>query len=225
VFICGCFPPPSPKQLPIPIGATNKNNELLECALDKGNIGEVAAFSSAQELEKWLAKSYAQSNGIWLRFFKQKSGVPSVSYEEALDAALCFGWIDGQLKKYDEQSWLRKFGRRRPKSLWSKRNREHAERLIRAGKMQEPGLQEVEAAKKDGRWKAAYDSASKMVIPDDFLTELAKNEQSKAFFETLNRANVYAIVWRLQTAKKPETRQKRLETILTMLANGQKFHG
>jgi uncharacterized protein YdeI (YjbR/CyaY-like superfamily) len=193
--------------------------------MDKGRVSEVAAFSSAKELEQWLDRNHAKSNGIWVRFFKKSSGVPSVSYDEALDAALCFGWIDGQLKKYDEKSWLRKFTPRRPKSVWSKRNREHADRLIRAGTMQARGLQEVEAAKQDGRWEAAYDSANKMVIPDDFLTELARNAQAKAFFATLNRANVYAIVWRLQTAKKPETRQKRLKTILAMLAKGQKFHG
>jgi uncharacterized protein YdeI (YjbR/CyaY-like superfamily) len=193
--------------------------------MDKGSGGEIAAFSSAKELEQWLAKNHAKSTGIWLRFFKKNSGVPSVSYSEALDAAICFGWIDGQLKKYDEESWLRKFTPRRPKSVWSKRNTEHAERLIRDGKMQTTGLQEVEAAKQDGRWKAAYDSAGKMEIPDDFLKELAKNKRAKAFFETLNRANVYAIVWRLQTAKKPETRQRRLVTILAMLAKEQKFHG
>jgi uncharacterized protein YdeI (YjbR/CyaY-like superfamily) len=193
--------------------------------LDKGSGGEIVAFSSAKELERWLAINHSKSAGIWLRFFKKNSGVPSVSYDEALDAAICFGWIDGQLKKYDEESWLRRFAPRRPKSVWSKRNRQHAERLIRAGRMQTAGLQEVEAAKQDGRWEAAYDSPSKMQIPDDFLNELAKNKRARAFFETLNRANVYAIVWRLQTAKKPETRQRRLASILAMLAQEQKFHG
>jgi len=193
--------------------------------MDKGPMSEFVAFSCAKEFGQWLAKNHSVSNGIWVRFFKNCSGVPSVSYDEALDAALCFGWIDGQLKKCDEASWVRKFTPRRPKSVWSKRNREHAERLIKSGQMQAAGLREVEAAKQDGRWKAAYDSASQMVIPDDFLKELSKNEQAEAFFGTLNRANVYAIVWRLQTAKKPETREKRLQTILTMLANGQKFHG
>ena len=184
----------------------------------------VAAFASAQELEQWFAANHAKSNGIWVRFFKKNADVPSVSYDEALEVALCFGWIDGQLKKHDEKSWLRKFTPRRPRGIWSKRNRGHAERLIRAGRMQAAGLREVDDAKHDGRWDAAYDSASAMVIPDDLLKELAKNEQAKAFFETLNRANVYAIVWRLQTAKKPQTRQKRLTTILTMLASGRKFH-
>jgi uncharacterized protein YdeI (YjbR/CyaY-like superfamily) len=193
--------------------------------VDKGQGLEVAAFSSARELERWLARNHAKSNGVWVRFFKKNSGVLSVSYDEALDAAICFGWIDGQLKKYDEKSWLRKFTPRRPRSVWSKRNRDHAERLIRTGKMRAAGRREVEAAKQDGRWNDAYDSASRMVIPEDFLKELARNRRAKAFFDTLNRANVYAIVWRLQTAKTPATRQRRLETILAMLAEGKKFHG
>ena len=192
--------------------------------MDKGSVGKIIDFPSAREFEQWLAKNHAESTGIWLRFFKKNSGVLSVSYVEAVDAAICFGWIDGQLKKYDQESWLRKFTPRRPKSVWSKRNTAHAERLIKAGKMHAAGLQEVEAAKQDGRWKAAYDSASEMEIPADFVKELAKNKRAKAFFETLNRANVYAIVWRLQTAKKPETRQRRLATILAMLAKEQKFH-
>ena len=192
--------------------------------MDKGSVGKTIAFPSAREFEQWLARNHAESTGIWLRFMKKNSGVQSVSHVEAVDAAICFGWIDGQLKKYDEESWLRKFTPRRPKSVWSKRNTAKAERLIKAGKMHAAGLQEVEAAKQDGRWKAAYDSASEMEIPDDFVKELAKNKRAKAFFETLNRANVYAIVWRLQTAKKPETRQRRLATILAMLAKEQKFH-
>ena len=184
----------------------------------------VVAFASAKDFEQWLAANHAKLTGIWVRLFKKNSEVPSVSYDEALDAAICFGWIDGQLKKHDDKSWLRKFTPRRPKSVWSKRNRGHAERLIRDGRMRPAGLREVDDAKQDGRWNAAYDSASTMVIPDDFLHELAKNEQAKAFFETLNKANVYSIVWRLQTAKKPETRQKRLTAILMMLASGKTFH-
>jgi uncharacterized protein YdeI (YjbR/CyaY-like superfamily) len=195
-----------------------------ELTINKRRVGKIAAFESAREFEQWLAKNHAESTGIWLRFFKKNSSVVSVSYDEALDAAICFGWIDGQLKKHDEKSWLRKFTPRRPNSVWSKRNRARAERLITSGKMRAAGLQEVEAAKQNGRWQAAYDSASEMEIPDDFVKELAENKRAKAFFETLNRANVYAIVWRLQTAKKPETRQKRLATILAMLAKEQKFH-
>jgi len=185
----------------------------------------IVAFSSAKQWKQWLAKNHARSNGIWLRLFKRTAAVPTVPYDEALDEAICYGWIDGQLKGYDEESWLRKFTPRRPKSVWSKRNRAHAERLMKAGRMRAAGFKEIEAAKQNGRWKSAYDPASTMVVPDDFLRELAKNKRAKAFFNTLNRANVYAIAWRLQTAKTPETRQKRLITILAMLAKGQKFHG
>ncbi len=185
----------------------------------------IIAFPSAKSWEEWLAKNHNLSSGIWLRFFKKTSGVTSVSYGEALDAALCYGWIDGQIKKYDEKSWLHKFTPRRPRSLWSNRNREHVERLIASGKMQTAGLRKINEAKEDGRWEAAYDSPSKMTVPQDFLEELGKNKQAKAFFATLNKANVYAIAWRLQTAKKPETRQRRLKMMLEMLAKGEKLHG
>jgi uncharacterized protein YdeI (YjbR/CyaY-like superfamily) len=185
----------------------------------------IVAFSSAKQWKQWLAKNHARPNGIWLRLFKRTAAVPTVSYDEALDEAVCYGWIDGQLKGYDEESWLRKFTPRRPTSVWSKRNRAHAERLMKAGRMRAARFKEIEAAKQNGRWKSAYDPASTMVMPDDFLRGLAKNKRAKAFFNALNRANVYAIAWRLQTAKTPETRQRRLTTILAMLAKGQKFHG
>lgn len=167
---------------------------------------------------------HASSNGIWLRFFKKGSGTASVTYDEALDEALCCGWIDGQLKKYDAKSWLRKFTPRGPKSAWSKRNVEHVRRLCKAGRMKPAGLKQVEAAQADGRWRRAYDSPSAMRMPQDFLVRLAKNKQALKFFESLNRANTYAIAYRLQTAKKPETREKRVKSILQMLASGQKFH-
>ena len=195
--------------------------------MDKRRVGKIAAFESAREFEQWLAKNHAESTGIWLRFFKKNSSVLSVSYDEALDAAICFGWIERPTQKARrEVVALRKFeSAATPEECLVKKKQElHAERLITGGKMEAAGLQEAEAAKQDGRWQAAYDSASEMEIPDDFVKELAKNKRAKAFFETLNRANVYAIVWRLQTAKKPETRQKRLATILAMLAKEQKFH-
>lgn len=159
-----------------------------------------------------------------MRLFKKDSGVATVTYAEALDEALCHGWIDGQLDKYDDKSWLRKFTPRRPKSFWSKRNIEHVNRLIDAGKMKPAGLKEVEAAKADGRWGRAYDSPSAMQVPDDFLTELSKHKKAQAFFKTLNKANTYAIAWRLQTAKRPETRAKRMQAILAMLKRGEKLH-
>lgn len=150
--------------------------------------------------------------------------MPTVSYAQALDVSLCFGWIDGQKKPYDESSWLQKFTPRRPKSGWSKKNTEHAERLIKSGEMTAAGLKEIDAAKADGRWKAAYDSFGNSKVPDDFLKELAQNKKAKAFFDTLSKANLYSIAYRLQTAKKPETREKRKKMIIAMLAREEKFH-
>jgi uncharacterized protein YdeI (YjbR/CyaY-like superfamily) len=188
--------------------------------------GEFAIIEcpSVKAWERWLAKHHARADGVWLRLFKKRSQVASIDHAEALNAALCYGWIDGQIKKLDADSWLRKFTPRRPKSIWSKRNQELVERLVEAGKMQAAGLKEVEAAKADGRWDRAYDSPSKMTVPADFRKALAKNAKAKEFFASLNKANLYAITWRLQTAKKPETRQKRMLAIIEMLAKGEKFH-
>jgi uncharacterized protein YdeI (YjbR/CyaY-like superfamily) len=184
----------------------------------------VLTFTSGKEFASWLAKHHKGSPGIWIRLFKIKSGVPTITYSEALDAALCYGWIDGQKKPYDTESWLQKFTPRRPKSIWSKRNREHIERLDKSGMMKAAGMKEVEAAKADGRWEQAYASPSNMVVPADLLAELAKNKKAEAFFKTLNKTNTYSIVWRLETAKKPETRNKRMKLILEMLKKGEKFH-
>jgi uncharacterized protein YdeI (YjbR/CyaY-like superfamily) len=161
---------------------------------------------------------------FWLRFFKKGAGISTVNYAEALDEALCHGWIDGQVKKYDEKSWLQKFTPRRRRSLWSKRNVANATRLIECGRMMGAGLKEIEAAKKDGRWESAYDSPSGMKVPPDFLKELSKDRKANAFFKTLDRANTYAIAWRLQTARTPETRERRKKSILEMLSKGEKFH-
>jgi uncharacterized protein YdeI (YjbR/CyaY-like superfamily) len=184
----------------------------------------IKPFSSAARWHEWLAKNYAKSNGIWLRIYKKASGKKTVTYAEALDEALCYGWIDGQKNKYDTESFLQKFTPRRPKSIWSKRNRENIARLTKAKRMVAAGQKEVDAAKKDGRWDNAYDAASTMEIPEDFLQELKKNEQAYKFFKTLNRTNVYAIAWRLQTAKKPETRARRLQALLVMMRQGKKLH-
>jgi len=185
---------------------------------------ETMTFSSSQDFRAWLAENHIQSAGIWLRIYKKDSGVTTVTYAQALDQALCFGWIDGQKKPYDDQSWLTKFTPRRPKSGWSRINTQHAERLTQSGEMTPAGLKEVSAAKSDGRWKTAYDSFSQAAIPADFLEHLAKNTKAKAFFDTLNRTNLYSIAYRLQTARKPETREKRIETIIGMLTRGEKFH-
>jgi uncharacterized protein YdeI (YjbR/CyaY-like superfamily) len=189
------------------------------------NDCEIMAFPSVKNWERWLAANHAKSSGVWLRFFKKSSSTASVTHAQALDEALCYGWIDGQLKSHDSTSWLHKFLPRRPKSIWSKRNQEHVARLTKAGKMRPAGLQEVNAAKADGRWDMAYDSPSSMKIPADFLRALSKDKGAKKFFATLNKANIYSITWRLQTAKKPETRGKRMKSILAMLSEGKKFHG
>lgn len=184
----------------------------------------VLTFPEVSQWKKWLDQNHEQAEGAWIRFFKKESKVTGVTYAKVLDEALCYGWIDGQVKKYDEQSWIQKFTPRRPRSVWSKRNVEHVKRLTKAGRMKPAGLKQVEAAQADGRWEKAYDSPANMETPEDFLKELAKNKKAKAFFETLNKTNKYAINWRLQTAKKPETREKRMKKILEMLANGEKFH-
>ncbi|HXB44716.1 MAG TPA: YdeI/OmpD-associated family protein [Puia sp.] len=182
------------------------------------------SFKTPVEFVKWLSKNHDTSSGIWLRFFKKDSGEKTITYSEALDEALCYGWIDGQLNSCDDKSWLRKFTPRGQRSVWSKRNTSHAERLITAGKMKDSGFAEVEKAKADGRWVKAYDSPAAMKMPDDFLMELSKHHKAKTFFESLNRANKYAIGWRLQTAKKPELRDKRIKAIVEMLNKQQKFH-
>ena len=181
-------------------------------------------FKSSADFRRWLEKNHARSDGIWLRIFKKASNGKSLTYAEALDQALCYGWIDGQKKPFDEQSWLQKFTRRRPKSGWSKINTQHVARLTMAGAMTPAGLEAVEAAKADGRWKAAYASQRNAGPPEDFLRELDKNKKAKAFFETLNKTNVFSIVYRLDTAKKPETRERRMKMILAMMAQGKKFH-
>jgi uncharacterized protein YdeI (YjbR/CyaY-like superfamily) len=182
------------------------------------------SFTSPREFRAWLVKNHGRSDGIWLRIYKKDAGMASVTYAEALDQALCHGWIDGQKQPGDTQSWLQKFTPRRPKSGWSKNNTKHAERLIKSGEMTPAGLKEVQAAKSDGRWKAAYDAFGSATMPDDFLKKLAQNKKANAFFATLNKTNLYSIAYRLQTAKKPETRDKRMQAIIEKLARGEKFH-
>jgi uncharacterized protein YdeI (YjbR/CyaY-like superfamily) len=182
------------------------------------------SFTTARAFRVWLTKNHRRTEGILLRIYKNGSGVDTVTYAEALDQALCFGWIDGQKQPFDEESWLQKFTPRRPRSGWSKNNTQHAERLIASGDMTAAGLKEVNAAKEDGRWKAAYESSGNAILPDDFLEALARDKTASAFFKTLNKTNLYSIAYRLQTAKKPETRQKRMQAIIDKLARGEKFH-
>ncbi len=187
-------------------------------------MNEILGFRSSLQFRRWLATNHRKSEGIWLRIFKKDSGEPSITYAEALVEALCYGWIDGQKQRHDDTSWLQRFTPRRPKSGWSRINTQHAERLMEAGQMMPAGQAEIDAAKEDGRWRAAYDSPSNATFPKEFLAALHKDKKAEAFFKTLNKANLYAIAYRLQTAKKPETKQKRMEMILAMLASGEKFH-
>ena len=184
----------------------------------------ILIFKTGKEWDRWLQKNYSSSNGIWLQIYKKGTGISSITYPEAVDTALCYGWIDGVANKYDEDSYLQRFTPRRSKSIWSKKNVEKANGLIASGKMKPGGLKEIEAAKADGRWDTAYDSPANIEIPKDFLEELSKKPKAKKFFQTLNKTNTYSIAWRLQTAKKPETRAKRMKVILEMLSKEQKFH-
>ena len=179
----------------------------------------IVQFERPQDWATWLDEHHATSSGVWLHIAKKASGTASVTYEQALEVALCYGWIDGQKKGYDESSWLQKFTPRGAKSIWSKINREKVEQLIARGAMQPAGLAAVEQAKRDGRWEAAYDSQSSASVPDDFQAALDQHAEAKAFFATLNSRNRYAILFRIQTAKKAETRAKRIEQFIRMLAN------
>ncbi|HSI20365.1 MAG TPA: YdeI/OmpD-associated family protein [Verrucomicrobiae bacterium] len=184
----------------------------------------IKLFETPKDWESWLNENHPEPTGLWLKIAKKASGKRSVSYLEALDVALCFGWIDGQKQSYDAEYFLQKFTPRRAKSTWSKVNVENIARLTAAGLMQAPGLAAVEAAKADGRWDQAYDSSRTMEMPEEFRLALDAHPKAKAFFSTLNKANTYAILWRVQTAKKPETRQARIEKLIAMLEAGEKLH-
>jgi len=185
---------------------------------------EIIPYKDATTWRRWLDKNHEMVDGVWIRLYKKASGIPSVSYAEALDAALCYGWIDGQKKSYDTASFLQKFTPRRARSMWSKRNIEHIERLTKQGLMMPAGMLEVARAKQDGRWAAAYDTPSEMIVSDEFLAELKKHPVAEKFFVTLNKANTYAIAWRLQTAKTEEVRKRRQDKIIALLDAGQKLH-
>ena len=181
-------------------------------------------LASAREWEEWLEANHATSPGVWLKIAKKDTGIESVRYPEVLESALCFGWIDGQREALDERYFLQRFTPRQPRSKWSKINREKAERLVPAGRMRPAGLAEVERAKADGRWEVAYESQSRIAVPDDLERELATRPQAKEFFATLSSQNRYAILYRLQDAKRPETRARRLEKFVAMLEAGETIH-
>jgi uncharacterized protein YdeI (YjbR/CyaY-like superfamily) len=185
----------------------------------------VREFESAAAFQRWLGAQHTKSPGIWLRLMKKASGQPGVTYAEALEIALAFGWIDGQTKTHDAASWLRKFVPRGARSIWSKINREKATALIAQKRMQPAGLAEVERAKKDGRWAAAYDSARTAEPPADFAAALAASPRAAAFFATLTGANRYSVLYRVQAPKKPETRVRKIRELVAMLERGEKIHG
>lgn len=184
----------------------------------------VRAFKRQKDWETWLDKNHEASLGIWLKLAKTGAGIESVTYAQALEAAICYGWIDGQKKSYDESWWLQKFGPRGARSIWSKINRQKAEGLIRDGRMKPAGLAAVESAKRDGRWDKAYDSQSRASVPADLQAELDRHPKAKAFFATLNGVNRYAILFRIQTAKKAETRAKRIAQFVEMLERKDKIY-
>jgi len=181
-------------------------------------------FASSEAWEAWLEENHATSNGLRIMLAKKGSGLETVSVAEAIEVALCYGWIDSQAEGFDERYWLLRFTPRRPRSKWSKRNRDKATRLIQEGRMKPAGLREVERAMSDGRWDAAYDSPSTATVPEDLQRELDRNEEAKNFFATLDSQNRYAILYRIQDAKKPETRARRIEKYITMLREGRKLH-
>jgi uncharacterized protein YdeI (YjbR/CyaY-like superfamily) len=181
----------------------------------------VLPLASQTAWERWLAKEHSKSKGVWVKFAKKDSGVASVTYAEALEVALCYGWIDGQRLSFDEIYFLQRFVRRGPRSKWSKINCASAERLIRAGKMKPSGQAEVDRAKKDGRWDAAYPSPKTATVPEDLTRALKANPKAQRFFEALDSSNRFAILFRLHDAKKAETRARRLDTFVKMLSEGK----
>lgn len=184
----------------------------------------ILPFASKKKWTDWLARQHDKSAGMWLKLAKKDSGISSVTYDEALESALCYGWIDGQKKGFDDKYWLQKFTPRGPKSIWSKINTEKVERLIKSGEMMPAGLKAIEAAKKDGRWDAAYASQKNISIPEDFQAALEKNKKAKDFFAMLKSAERYSFLFRIQTAKKAETRAKRIQQFVEMLERHEKFH-
>ena len=184
----------------------------------------IIPFASRDAWEAWLEEHHETANGLWLKIAKKGSGIETVSYAEALEAALCYGWIDGQKASFDDHYWLQRFTPRRPRSKWSKINRQKATELIEKGEMKPAGLREVERAKADGRWDAAYDAQSTATVPDDLCQELEKNHRAREFFATLDSRNRYAILYQIQDAKRPETRARRIEKYVAMLAQRQKIY-
>jgi uncharacterized protein YdeI (YjbR/CyaY-like superfamily) len=187
-------------------------------------VDDVTHFKTKAAWHDWLASQHNTSTGLWLRLAKKGSGETSVSYAEAVDVALCWGWIDGQKKPESETFWLQRFTPRRPKSIWSKINCAKVEAMIEQGVMQLAGQTEIDRAKADGRWDSAYEGSRTIQVPDDLQLALNANPKAAAFFKILNSQNRYAVLFRISTAVKPETKAKRIETLVAMLARGEKIY-
>ncbi len=184
----------------------------------------IRLFAVRADWAAWLEKNHRKSEGLWLRLAKKGSGLESISYAEALEIALCYGWIDGQKRGESEQAWLQRFLPRSAKSIWSKINREKALALIASGRMKAAGLDAVGTAKKDGRWDAAYDSPKAAKVPEDFQAALDANPRARDFFRTLDGANRYAVLFRIQTVKKAETRSRKIREFVEMLERSETIH-
>jgi uncharacterized protein YdeI (YjbR/CyaY-like superfamily) len=184
----------------------------------------VEYFAGQIEFRQWLAVHHAISPGIWLKMAKKGSAHSSITYDQALEVALCYGWIDSQVRRVDDDFFVQRFTPRSARSPWSKRNREYAEKLEAAGVLEAAGAAEVEKARADGRWDRAYAGQKVAEIPEDFLAALAQNPEAEAFFATLNSHNRYAVIYRLQDAKRPETRARRIEKFVQQLSERRKFH-
>lgn len=184
----------------------------------------IRTFPTQQAWEAWLKAQPANAKGLWLKLAKKSAGTPSISRQEAVDSALCYGWIDGQLDKFDADWWLIRFTPRKPSGNWSEKNKKRALELIKAGRMRDAGKRQVELAKKDGRWDAAYASQSKATVPRDLEDALSRNKKAQKFFAALDSGNRYAILYRVHTAKKPELRARRIEHFIAMLARGETIH-
>ncbi|GAC1317208.1 MAG: YdeI/OmpD-associated family protein [Collimonas sp.] len=193
---------------------------------DRSKVAELSIqlFEQQKDWAAWLKKNHDKSAGVWLRLAKKNSGRNSVSYPDALESALCYGWIDGQKKSDDDDFWLQKFTPRSSRSIWSRINREKALQLIESGRMMPSGLKGVERARADGRWDAAYDSAGTSTVPADFQAALDASPRAQEFFASLNSSNRYAVLFRIQTAKKAETRARRIQDYISMLERHEKFH-
>ncbi len=201
-----------------------RTKKSVEAAMHLPSDSRVRLFKNREDWAAWLERNHGESAGVWLQIAKKGSKLQSVTYKEALKLALCYGWIDGQTRPESDEAWLQRFLPRSAGSVWSKINREKALALIASGAMKPAGLDAIENAKRAGRWETTYDSPSRAVVPGDFQAALDANSKAKAFFETLDKGNRYAVLWRIQTVKKTETRARKIAQFIGMLERKEKIH-